>query len=327
MTVGNDETPVPEAPLPVPAPPARSWRAALSQRGVRIGGALSALVLILAVDAYFIVGSAPEGTAASTAQSSAAVVVAPPSAVAAAEPAPTPSVEPALMLDFQDQNRTESTTKQPKARPHYATVQQAAARSCSTSSVDGLSRQIIAQARCIDPDAFVALPTRPNLKKASHVYAYFRAAAQRHLLKVLDKHKDRTMILHSALRTIAQQYLVSRWAATRRCNIQLAANPGESNHETGLALDISQPGDWRPALEAEGFHWLGEVDRVHFDYDGGGASPHRKVDILAFQQLWNINHPDDAITEDGHYGAGVEQRLVKAPADGFPQGARCRKGH
>ena len=135
------------------------------------------------------------------------------------------------------------------------------------------------------------------------------------------------MILHSALRTIAQQYLVYRWAATRRCNIQRAADPGESNHETGLALDISQPGDWRPALESEGFRWLGKVDRVHFDYKGDGIASKRKIDILAFQQLWNDNYPGDSIAEDGRYDDAMEQRLKKAPADGFKHGAKCRKAH
>ncbi len=290
--------------------------------------ALGVLAVIIGADVYFIVAAAPEGPPAQ--QLSEAASSAPADskgAPASSQVAPALSVEPALPLDFQDVDMDDDAGKSSARheRRHYSTVRQAAARSCSTASVDGLSRQIIGQARCIDPDAFVPLPSRPNLEKNSHVYPYFRAAAQRHLLRVLDKHKNKTMIMHSALRTIAQQYLVWRWAAAKRCSIQLAADPGESNHETGLALDISHPGEWRSALESEGFRWLGSKDKVHFDYKGAGVSSTRKIDVLAFQQLWNENHPDDRITEDGRYGAAMQKRLEKAPADGFPRGPTCGK--
>ena len=206
------------------------------------------------------------------------------------------------------------------------TVQQAAARSCSTSSVDGLSRQIIAQARCNDADAFAPMPSRPNLETGGHIFLYLEVHARDRLLKVLKDHPDRTMKVHSALRTVAQQYLLSRWSNGKKCGIQLATPPGESNHETGLALDIGSPGDWRPALEEQGFKWLGAIDRVHFDFKGAGAASHEGLDVLAFQQLWNKNHPDDTIPESGHYGAPTEIRLKKSPASGFPQGAQCGAG-
>ncbi len=130
------------------------------------------------------------------------------------------------------------------------------------------------------------------------------------------------MKVHSALRTVAQQYLLSRWAAGKRCGIQLATRPGESNHETGLALDVGASAAWRSALESEGFRWLGSIDRVHFDFIGAGATHHDGLDVRAFQRLWNRNNPDDAITETGRYDAATEQRLKRSPAGGFPIGAR-----
>jgi len=79
----------------------------------------------------------------------------------------------------------------------------------------------------------------------------------------------------------------------------------------------------RAALEASGFTWLGAKDRVHFDYRGRGASSRTGVDVMAFQQLWNRNHPEDPISATGRYNAATEVRLKSAPSAGFPVGAGC----
>lgn len=230
-----------------------------------------------------------------------------------------PVSEAEYVPDHRDQRRAKPRTV--PSRP--STVKDAAARSCSTSSVEGLSKQIIAQSRCINPDAFVGVPDRPNLTKKPGVFLYLTAPARRHLLAALDAVPDRTLIVNSALRTLAQQYLLSRWGRDHRCGVQLAASPGTSNHESGLALDISHPEEFRSILEAHGFRWLGKKDRVHFDYAGAGAVAHNAVDVLAFQQLWNRNHPEDPIFANGRYTAQTERRLVKSPAAGFSKGAHC----
>jgi len=226
---------------------------------------------------------------------------------------------------FEDEGNDESPKPAKPAVPkHFASVQEAAAGTCSTESVDGLSRQVIEQARCIKPNDFVALPKRKNLAMASHVYPYLEVAARDHLVKALDAHSGVTMTINSCLRTVVQQYLVSRWAVSKTCGVQLATPPGESNHEIGTALDIEEAAKWRPALEAEDFRWLGTSDRVHFDYKGGGAA-HTATDVLAFQKLWNRNHKEDPINENGRYDAPTEQRLKKSPPGGFPIGASCAK--
>ena len=168
-------------------------------------------------------------------------------------------------------------------------------------------------------------PTLNELYRPFQVGTVMTAARDR-LLKALDARKGSTMTINSALRTVAQQYLVWRWSASKRCGVQLATPPGESNHETGLALDIAEQADWRQTLEAHEFHWLGAIDRVHFDYKGttGSSSTQRATDVLAFQQLWNKNNPSDAISETGRYNAETEKRLKKAPADGFAIGATCK---
>ena len=122
------------------------------------------------------------------------------------------------------------------------------------------------------------------------------------LVAALQDKPGTTMTINSALRTVAQQLLLYRWYQNGQCNIGLAATPGNSNHETGLALDINQYSTWRTTLEAHGFRWFGSNDAVHFDYNGPGAVDYRGMDVLAFQTLWNENNPGDLIDEDGIYG-------------------------
>ena len=326
------ELPEQEDGAPRPAP---TWKARLPRPEVAIALAGGALVLA-AVNLLLVVLSRAEGSGASPVASASApplarsqVAVAPgvapiqdagvTSADADAEAPPAASDEPPPP-DAPPSH--EKPTKETKGR----TVQWAADRACSTAHVDGLSRQIIEESRCLDASAFTRVPLRRNLSSPRHVFLYLDAPARDHLLRALDAHPERVLKVHSALRTVAQQYLLSRWGAGKRCGIQLANRPGESNHETGLALDVGGPAAWRSALESEGFRWLGSIDRVHFDYVGAGATHHDGLDVRAFQRLWNRNHPDDTISETGHYDAATEQRLKRSPAGGFASGARCGGG-
>jgi hypothetical protein len=202
-------------------------------------------------------------------------------------------------------------------------VLEAADGGCSTLAVKGLSLQIIAQSNCISPGAFIEIPATSNVTMQDTVFPFLEEPAQAALVAAAIANPRTSMTINSALRTVAQQYLLYRWYQQGRCSISLAATPGTSNHETGLALDISQYEAWRPILEAKGFAWLGSSDPVHFDYAGAGAIDYRGTDVLAFQMLWNQNHPDDPIDEDGEWGPETEARMIEAPAEGFPIGASC----
>jgi D-alanyl-D-alanine carboxypeptidase len=336
----------PSTPPSPPKPPSRArlrweaWKTRLPRPEIAIalaGGALlfgAVNALLLGLSSQEKAAATPETSAPAPppARTQAAVAPAldagPPSTSASADagaPAPAASEDPEPEETPPSEPAPREREKPTKdAKPH--TVQWAAERACSTAHVDGLSRQIIEESRCLDASAFSRVPHRKNLSSDGHVFLYLDAPARDHLLKALDAHPKLTLKVHSALRTVAQQYLLSRWGAGKRCGVQLANRPGESNHETGLALDVGEPGNWRAALESEGFHWLGSIDRVHFDYVGPGATHHDGLDVRAFQRLWNRNHPDDAIAETGHYDGATQQRLKRSPAAGFPTGARCGGG-
>lgn len=194
--------------------------------------------------------------------------------------------------------------------------------SCGTSSgvLKGLSDQIIDEiTKCLKPGVLVKVPSEPKIANGA-VNPYMVKPAYDALKKAAGARTD-TINISSMFRTVAEQYFLYRRSS---CYPAVAA-PGSSNHETGIAIDVSDPDNsgWRSVLEANGFKWLGSFDRFHFDYVGAGAVNLRGQDVLAFQRLWNRNNPTDKIGEDGGWGPATEARLRKSPATGFPLGADC----
>jgi len=217
----------------------------------------------------------------------------------------------------------EPTATEDDAITGSGSVEHAVDNSCSTGSVKGLSLQIIKEGRCLNPDAYEKLPSIGNLHLGPNVFPYLEKPARDALVSALKAHPSKSLEVGSMLRTIAQQYLLYRWYEAGRCGIPLAATPGNSNHETGLAFDTNDASAWRSVLGNHGFKWFGSADPYHFDYVGKGASDHGGLDVKAFQVLWNRNHPKDKIATDGDWGPQTEARMKKAPAAGFPIGPSC----
>jgi hypothetical protein len=203
------------------------------------------------------------------------------------------------------------------------TVANAVSSTCTTSSVKGLSLQIIAEAQCMNPEAYAEVPALSNLSFGANVFPYLEKPARDALVSALKASPSKTLTVNSMLRTIVQQYLLYSWYQNGTCGIGLAAKPGNSNHETGLAMDVNEYSSWRTSLEGKGFKWFGSADKVHFDYKGSGSTSYKGVDVEAFQRLWNRNHPEDKIGTDGEWGPQTEARMKKAPPDGFLKGPEC----
>ncbi len=200
-------------------------------------------------------------------------------------------------------------------------VSRAVTASCSTTVVKGLASQLVDEIQCLRPNTFARIDGLPNTSLGSAVFPYLQTPAAA-ALKSIAARRSSTVSVTSGLRTLPQQFLLYRWYQTGRCGIGLAARPGSSNHESGLALDISDSATHRSALQSGGFRWLGSSDPVHYDYTAGGVSL-KGLSVKAFQRLWNRNNPSDKIAEDGDYGPATEARLAKAPIGGFSIGATC----
>lgn len=222
--------------------------------------------------------------------------------------------------DVQGSYTIAAASKATKATPKASnSVEDAIARGgCASRPVLGLSEQIAEEvARCVRPGLFVKVPSGGALSNSADL-AYLEKPAAEALAKALRARPGHTLHASSMYRTIAQQYFLWRRASC----FPAVASPGRSNHETGIAVDVSDPDNssWKSALQSVGFHWLGSFDRFHFDYKGAGSVDSRGDDVKAFQRLWNRNHPDDKIGEDGAWGPDTEKRLKLAPAGGFPIG-------
>lgn len=200
-------------------------------------------------------------------------------------------------------------------------VSKAVAESCTTTSVKGLSVQLIAEIQCLQPGSFTELQI-PNTTLGSAVFPYLQTPAAAALAKVAAA-RNVKLSINSATRSLPQQFLLYSWYKQGRCGIGLAATPGNSNHESGLAVDVDDNAAWRTAFESNGFKWLGSSDPVHYDYKGPGTVDMDGLSVYAFQRLWNRNHPEDKIAEDKSYGTDTAARLAKSPVGGFPIGANC----
>lgn len=202
------------------------------------------------------------------------------------------------------------------------TVSNAIWTACSTSVLRPLAQQLIDEVRCLEPSALVSVTDIPGVSFGGGAFPYLQRSAAQALRRAVAR-KGAPLYLSSVLRTLPQQYLLRKWYETGRCGIPLAARPGTSNHESGLAVDVPYYSAWRWALSAEGFRWFGSSDVYHFDYTGPRVDL-RYYSVLAFQRLWNRNNPYDRIGEDGSYGSATSTRLARAPVAGFAKGAFCK---
>jgi hypothetical protein len=202
------------------------------------------------------------------------------------------------------------------------TVATAVDLACTTSVVKGLATQLVEEINCLKPGAMKRIDDVPGLALGSAVFPWLQTPAAT-ALAAAQRARNVTMSINSGLRTLPQQFLLYRWYKTSRCGIRLAASPGTSNHESGIAVDIGSYSSWRTTMRNKNFRWLGASDPVHFDYVGSGTVSMSGLSVKAFQRLWNRNNPADRIAEDGDYGPNTEKRLSKSPIGGFAKGATC----
>jgi peptidoglycan hydrolase-like protein with peptidoglycan-binding domain len=187
-----------------------------------------------------------------------------------------------------------------------------------TTRVDGLSRQIIAEMNNAVPGVLVDCSDL-NISIDALQFPFLQLPAKNALARAIQARGTRIKI-NSAYRTCAQQFLLRRRKELEICGIRQAALPGKSLHESGLALDIPDISGWKPFLQAQGWVHVGQNlpgDPFHFEFRGRGTQIISNVGLLGFQKLWNRNHLNDRINEDGLYGTQTAAKLSISPSQGF----------
>jgi hypothetical protein len=214
------------------------------------------------------------------------------------------------------------TTEEMSQTTSESTVADYQYSGCSTAVVIGLSKQIAQEADCEHPGNFVPFTATGGITITSSAVLPYLDQSARDDLKAVAANAP--VQVNSALRTLAQQFLLYQWYVQGRCGITAAATVGNSNHEGGRAVDLQNYSTRISQMAAHG--WAHDVpgDDVHFDHTA--SVDHRGEDVHAFQVLWNLNNPTDKIAEDGAYGPMTEARLKMAPATGFAMGPSCGSG-
>lgn len=202
------------------------------------------------------------------------------------------------------------------------TVGTVARTACSTAATRGISLQMLGEVECLRPGTLKRIDNIANVSLGAGALPRLNAAAADRLRTVAA---SGAISLSSATRSTAQQFVLYYWYTHQRCTnvVSLAAKPGSSNHESGVAVDVPSYSALKSRLTANGFRWLGSSDPVHFDYTGSGAVDIRSLMVKSFQRLWNRNNPSDKISEDGAWGPQTSARMDRSPADGFVKGATC----
>ena len=188
----------------------------------------------------------------------------------------------------------------------------------SLAGLMGLSRECRQAVLEEAPDLLEPVPREIIRPVNPSIAAWLQPEAVAAVVAATQEH-GRSLTLLSAWRSIADQYVLFRWGLQCCGGAQLAARPGCSSHELGLALTTSEPESWVQPLQRWGWQWLGPCDPQRFCFPG--QSPQHTNDgqrlIASFQTLWNRYHPQALLRVDGAFGPLTEAALLQSPCQGF----------
>jgi hypothetical protein len=204
------------------------------------------------------------------------------------------------------------------------------ARACSTAPATRLSMQIAQELACLAPNRWARIDVG-NVRFGPAAYPFLSGEAAAAFIRAAQE-LQQPISVNSTWRSVAQQHTLDRWEGS--CGIRIAATPGRSKHESGLAVDVANYSDAavRAALKRNGFTWYCDArnrgrlsgcgDPVHFSYDSG--TDLRRYSVTAFQALHNRNAQAGAqLTADGVWGGNTRRALEAAPLSGFATAANC----
>jgi hypothetical protein len=181
--------------------------------------------------------------------------------------------------------------------------------SCTTAGGEGLSTQLVDVQRCLHPGQFVSFANADITATSARVHLVAQASARTALQAAAA---IVPLQINSGFRPLSDQYLL--WASGECAVVGV---PGSSNHQSGRAVDVNNTVEARTALTNAGCVWFGASDAVHYDCPGVDL---RDDSVASFQRLWNMNHPDMPLSEDGSWGPMTLAAMQMAPAGGFPVG-------
>lgn len=186
---------------------------------------------------------------------------------------------------------------------------------CSTGLIQGLSEQVLQKLMRSKPGVLARI-NHPLIDcSGKQNNPYLQTKARDDLVKVVEERGSK-LLINSCLRTPMQQYMLFEQKQRGICGIMAAAPPPNSNHNSGLAIDVEDAAGWRPFMQRHGWQWIGSFDPMHFDYVHGGVDL-GELQVQAFQELWNEHNPANRIKVDGQWGPATAACVDRSPAMGF----------
>lgn len=191
-------------------------------------------------------------------------------------------------------------------------------RECDTTAVRGLSHQIMHQFYCDQPSLIDSIASINQLCISSAAIPYLQKDAAVSLAKTLATEETASYTVTSAIRTIAEQYVLYQWSTKKRCGHSVQEDkPGMSLYMQGVAIKVqSQEFSNSSQVALNGSAWVGQRNGTGFIFNNMSMNV-QKQSILSFQKLWNLNNPTEKIAADGIYTAATEHALRRSPASGF----------
>jgi len=187
---------------------------------------------------------------------------------------------------------------------------------CSTGLIQGLSLQVLEKLMAMKPGVLTRIDHDLIDCEGAQNNPFLQTAAYQALVKAVEE-RGTKLLINSCLRTPMQQYMLFEQKNRGLCGIMAAAPPPNSNHNSGLAIDVEDASGWKPFLAGHSWRWIGAFDPMHFDYAPGGVDL-GDLQVRAFQELWNENNPkEDQIKVDGDWGPTTAGCVDRSPAQGF----------
>lgn len=184
--------------------------------------------------------------------------------------------------------------------------------------VRGIDRQLLWQFEQLFPNLLVSIENL-NIQLGQGLFPYCQTSTKNALRIFLEAY-GKPLTINNAYRSVVAQTVLYN---NKNLKNNRVGEPGKSDHQNGISLDIEEWEQVKNLLIEHGWKWTYEqTDAMHFDWTNDIEQIKDKT-VKAFQSLWNnANAESEHLIVDGDLGDIQVSQTFKcinnSPAEGFP---------